>query len=276
MAKWSSKSSTKDKKSDLKMIGSNLNFTVKESYKRLRTNLDFALADVQGCRVIGLTSSIRGEGKSITSINLAYTLAEAGLRVILIEGDMRLPTLARKLRLVSRKGLSNVCADSVSVKDVIQCYKSSGKEQLKVEFDILTAGTIPPNPSELLSSQKMEEVFEELRSSYDYLIVDLPPVIAVTDALVASRLLDGVVFVIRHDYSEKGALAEAMRQMSFSNIRVLGCVFNCSNEDKDGYLSRYRYKYGKGYYRSGYKNYGYSNAANETAASEANDQGKHA
>ena len=262
MAERSSKSSTKNKKTDLKMIGPNLNFTVKESYKRLRTNLDFALADVQGCRVIGLTSSIHGEGKSLTSINLAYTLSEAGLRVILIEGDMRLPTLARKLHLASKKGLSNVCADSVSVKDVIQCYKSSEKEQLKVEFDILTAGTIPPNPSELLSSQKMEEVFDELKASYDYLIVDLPPVIAVTDALVASKLLHGVVFVIRHDYSEKGALAEAMRQMSFSNIRVLGCVFNCSNEDKEGYLSRYRYKYGRGYYRSGYKSYGYSNAPN--------------
>lgn len=247
----------------LRMIGPNLNFAAKEAYKRLRANLIFSLSNVEGCRVIGVTSAMRGEGKSLTSVNLTYTLAEAGHRVLLVEGDMRLPTLAYKLRLSSKRGLSDLFSEDVKTQDLIQHHEMVGKagksgsdSGVVVGFDLLVAGTIPPNPSELLGSEKMQAVFGELKELYDYIVVDLPPVIAVSDALVASDLLDGLVFVVRHDYSEKGAVMEAMRQVDFSDAHVLGFVFNAVNEQKEGYAGKYRYRYGHKYYR-GYRHYGY-------------------
>ena len=215
--------------------------------------------------MVGVTSSMRGEGKSLSSINIAYSLAQAGHRVLMVEGDMRLPSLAYKMRLPQKKGLSDLVSTNMNLADLIQTFemteKQSDKVETKVRFDLLVAGTIPPNPSELLGSQKMQALFEELKQSYDYVILDLPPVIAVSDALVASPLLDGMIFVVRHDYSEKGAIMEAMRQMDFAGAHVLGFVFNCVSEAKDGYIGRYRYRYGKKYYRGSYYRYGYSRSS---------------
>jgi len=234
------------------MIGPNMNFASSEAYKLLRTNLLFSFSGSSECRVIGITSSFSSEGKSLTSINLTYTLAVAKKSVLLIEGDMRLPTMNKRLSLKSSPGLSNMLVGMNTAAEAIQTYTAADDENVTVSMDVLVSGDIPPNPSELLGSERMQSVLEVLRQHYDFIILDLPPVTAVTDALVASKLVDGMVVVVRSDHAVRGALAETIRQLRLVETRILGFVFNGAQESGGGY---YR---GKGYYKKHYKyNYYY-------------------
>ena len=223
-----------------KMIGENLNFAASEAYKLLRTNLTFSFTDEDTKRVIGVTSSMKGEGKSLTSINLAYTIAETGKKVLLMECDLRLPNIAKRLNLESTPGLSNLLVGLNTASQVIQ------KGVLQTELDVIVAGDVPPNASELLESSRMQYALEKLSEYYDYVILDLPPVTAVADALVASKLASGMVIVVRQDYATKEALAETMRQMRYANARVLGFVMNGVVDSELPYQKRY-YKYGYEY-----------------------------
>lgn len=223
-----------------KMIGENLNFAASEAYKLLRTNLTFSFTDEDTKRVIGVTSSMKGEGKSLTSINLAYTIAETGKKVLLMECDLRLPNIAKRLNLESTPGLSNLLVGLNTANQVIQ------KGVLQTELDVIVAGDVPPNASELLESSRMQYALEKLSEYYDYVILDLPPVTAVADALVASKLASGMVIVVRQDYATKAALAETMRQMRYANARVLGFVMNGVVDSELPYQKRY-YKYGYEY-----------------------------
>lgn len=246
-------SETETRTTDRSRIGKALNFASREAYKHLRTNLDFSLADVSGCRCVGLTSPMRGDGKSLTSINLGYSLAEDGYKVILVEGDLRIPSLGKKLGFKQEKGLSNILSEDGPITSVKPSCIYQDREGY---FDIMTAGDIPPNPQELLGSARMVEFVEFLKKIYDYVILDLPPVTVVADALVASKVLDGMLLIIRHNHSEKGALSEAVRSMEFAGIRICGFVFNAADNDDTGYTKRYKYRYR--YYRTGYrKDYGY-------------------
>lgn len=227
-----------------KTIGKNLSFGAAEAYKLLRTNLVFSMADEEGCRVIGVTSALRGEGKSTTSINLAYSLAQTGKRVLLLEADMRIPVMASILRLDETPGLSHVLAGINSLNEAVH--------QLPMlrNVSILPAGEIPPNPSELLSSKRMELVLEALVSVFEYIIIDLPPVNAVSDGLAISRLLSGMIMVVRQDYCDQQALAEAMQRMELLEIKVLGFVFNgaeSAEKRHKKYGNRGYYKQGQGY-----------------------------
>lgn len=228
------------------MLGDRLSFAASEAYKLLRTNLTFALPDEQGCRVVGVTSATRGEGKSTTSINLAYTIAETGQRVLLVEADMRRPNLARRLAIDPAPGLSNLLAGLCREQDVVQDVGLL--ENLKV----ITSGDVPPNPSELLGSQRMGAALSTLSQSFDFIIFDLPPVNAVSDGLVISKLIQGMIVVVRQDYSDRQELAAALRQLEYLHIKVLGFVMT------HGTASGGRYgRYGKyGRYGS-YGSYGY-------------------
>ena len=237
-----------DHGNDIKVIGHALNFASREAYKQLRTNLDFSLSEVEGCRCIGITSPMRGDGKSLTAINLSFSLAEDGYKVLLIEGDMRIPTIARKINIDQKTGLSNILS-STDPFDSLEILSIGDDDN--DSFNLLIAGSIPPNPQELLGSKRMAEMMEYLKRIYDYIIVDLPPVTAVADALVASKILEGMLLVIRHDHTERGALSESIRQIEFSGIRILGFVFNAANNDDSGYSRRYKYRYRR------YKNYHY-------------------
>lgn len=234
------KNSFQDQK---RILGKRLSFAASEAYKLLRTNLMFSMADEGKCKVIGVTSALQGEGKSTTSINTAYTLAETGKKVLLIEGDMRLPVAAKLLQLKTEFGLSHVLAGICEPKDAI-----SVSVALK-NLNVLAAGEIPPNPSELLTSERMKSLITGLSEIYDYIIIDLPPITVVSDGLAISDLLSGMIIVVRQDYCDQRSLAETMRQMEFLNVKVLGFVMNCSEVSKKSYK-----KYGKGY---GY-GYGYS------------------
>ena len=228
------------------MIASNMNFAASEAYKLLRTNLMFSFSGSEECRIIGMTSSFRGEGKSLTSINLAYTLAEAKKKVLLIEGDMRLPTMSQRLRLRATPGLSNLLVGISSLGETIQSFDVMVEEDVTISIDVLVSGDIPPNPSELLGSERMLKLLEALRKHYEYIVFDLPPVTAVTDALVASKLVDGMVIVVRNNHAVRGALAETIRQLKLVDAKILGFAFNGATESGSGY-----YK-GKNYYKKNY------------------------
>lgn len=230
------------------MLGSNLSFAASEAYKLLRTNLMFSMADGGECKVIGVTSALRGEGKSTTSMNLAYTLAESGKKVLLIEGDMRIPVVAKTLEINAVPGLSAVLAGLNKAEDAV---KPAG---IVANLDIMPAGEIPPNPSELLSSNKMKQTVEELEKKYDFIVLDLPPVNAVSDALAVSGLLSGMIVVVRQNYCDQQALSYAMRQLEFMQVKLLGFVMNYSEPSGGRYKKYYsRYKYGYKYSRYYYK-----------------------
>lgn len=233
------------------MIGKSMSFAAAEAYKLLRTNLMFSLPAESKCRIIGMTSSFRSEGKSLTSINLAYSLAESRKKVLLIEGDMRIPTLAKRLRLSAYPGLSNLMAGLNSVSDTINVYQTEVEPEVFISFDVITSGNVPPNPSELLGSERMLTLLGKLRERYDYIILDLPPVTAVTDALVVSKLVDGMVVVVRNNHAIRGALAETIRQLRLVDTRILGFVFNGGVESSSRYYKGKYYK-GKYYYKGAY------------------------
>ena len=183
------------------MIGPHLNFAASEAYKLLRTNLLFSFPAEEKCHVIGITSTFQGEGKSLTSINLAYTMAEANSRVLLIEGDMRIPNFSTRLNLKKTPGLSNLLAGLDSISDAIQriAFRRSSADPIK--FDVITAGSIPPNPSELMASSVMSILLRGLEQRYDYIVIDTPPVNVVSDALGIANHIGGFVIVAKYRYT---------------------------------------------------------------------------
>lgn len=218
----------------------NLEFTAIEQYKILRTNLDFTLPEDVKCPIIGVTSSMRGEGKSTTAVNLSYVLAEKGSPVILIDGDLRIPSIAKKMRIDSSPGLTDLLMGHGA-------HMPDFRSALLDNWFILPSGDIPPNPSELLGSRRMEYILNSLRESFDYIIIDLPPVNIVTDALSIASLITGMVVVVREDYTEKKELERCFRQLQLSNVNVLGCILNESKNDGGSYKKYRKHKYYKYY-----------------------------
>lgn len=221
------------------IIGKNMTFELSEAFKLLRTNIAFSLPDDNVCRVIGIVGAVRGVGKSFVAANLAYSFAGADKKVLLIDGDLRMPTIAEKTGLAPTPGLSNylagVGADSV---DAIT-------QKFVENMDVITAGNIPPNPSELLGSEKMRTLLNKLKEKYDYIIFDLPPTVVVSDALVVSKLVNGFLLVVRQNIDEKKCVQEMMRQFEFVHAKVLGFVFNAY---QNGGLHYGKYKKNR-YYR---------------------------
>lgn len=244
-----------------KLLGNHLNFAASEAYKLLRTNLMFALPDSDGCRVVGVTSALRGEGKSTTSVNTAYAIAQTGQRVLLIEADMRLPNAAQRLSLHPTPGLSDLLAGLCSADEAVQ---SSG---MLDNLHIIAAGSIPPNPMELLGSDRMSHLLNALRQSYDFIIFDLPPVNAVADGLVISRLVQGMIMVVRQDYCDRRAIADAVGRLQYLNVKILGFVMTYSQNNKKSY-GQHKYGYGYGYGKYGHSprsGYGYGYGSGKTS-----------
>ncbi len=225
-----------------KTLHKNLEFTAVEQYKLLRTNLSFTLPENEKCPIIGITSAMRGEGKSTTAVNLAYVIAESGKKVLLIDGDMRIPSIAKKMGIENAFGLTDLLkgAGSIQMND----FKYAEFNNLY----IMPSGALPPNPSELLGSARMKNILKSFSESFDCIILDLPPVNLVSDALAVSKYISGMVVVIRADYSEKRELENCFRQLRLSDVNVLGCVVN---DYKGGRSSYGKYKR---YYK--YKTYG--------------------
>ena len=183
-----------------------------------------------------------GEDKSLTVINLAYSIAESGRKVILVECDLRLPTLRKKLNLPRSTGLSNILAGINSEKATLH------SDVLIKGLDFVQAGDIPPNPSELLGSKAFTNLIDTLADNYDVILLDLPPIGKVSDALVVSRCTDGLVIVVRNDYTNASELDYTLRQCELVDAKVLGFVYNGSGAKskkyKYGYGNKYAYGYG--------------------------------
>lgn len=226
---------------DRKTLHRNLEFTATEQYKLIRTNLDFTLPENEKCPVIGVTSSMRGEGKSTTAVNLSYVFAEKGSKVLLIDADLRIPSIAKKLDIESAPGLADLLKGKGAQISEFQTY-------LLPNWCILPSGDIPPNPSELLGSTRMEKLLNQLRGIFDYIIIDLPPVNLVSDAVSISSLISGMIVVIREEYTEKKELERCVRQLRLSNVNVLGCVMNEAKSGGGSYRKYKKYRYYK-YYR---------------------------
>lgn len=232
------------------ILTSTSNFYTREAYKTLRTNVNFALADTDGCKVILVTSAMQSEGKSLTALNLAISIAQTEAKVLIVDCDLRRPKLHRLLDASANIGLSDLLIDPQKLTKMVLKHESLG-------ISVILSGDIPPNPSELLASVKMKALLMALRSKYDYIILDTPPVGMVTDAVVLAPMTDGVLFVVKAEQSERGTVLHAMEQMEYAKAKVLGFVFNGMNPDSGSGYGKYRYsKYGR--YGYGYKRYGYS------------------
>lgn len=210
-------------------------FHVQEAYKALRTNVRFSLSG-NGCRKLCITSCSSGEGKSITILNLAISFAQTGQKVLLIDGDMRRPSLAKLLIEKPAPGLSNYLAGLNSADDVI-------RPQVYSNLDVILSGEIPPNPSELLGSDNMQKLLETMSGRYDYILVDLPPVGVVADACVIANELDGVLFLVRQNSTERDAVANSVKQLELSGAKLLGFVLNGAQSDSKTYDDKYQYSY---------------------------------
>lgn len=232
------------------LVGHGISFSAAEAYKLLRTKLQFSFADDNNCRVISVSSALTGEGKSLSSVNLAYALSQLDKRVLLIDCDMRRPSLSVKLPIAKAPGLSNYLS-GLSGKDSL--IQSCGIENEENAFRVIAAGRNPPNPVELLSSARMSKLLASLREEYDYIILDLPPVGEVSDALAVAKKTDGMLMVVRQNYCTRTALAAAIRQFTFVEARILGIVYNCTTESGG--------TYGKKYYRRYHRRYEGSYAA---------------
>ena len=236
----------------------NLSFAAAEAYKLLRTNLLFSTPE-KPCRIVGVTSSMRGEGKSTTAANIAYTIAQSGKRVLLIDADMRLPTAHNKIGVKASPGLSNLLAGLSREKNAIQV------SPYYENWYVLAAGDIPPNPSELLGSQRMEALLKSLSEIFDYIIIDLPPIDIVADALVISPWTDGLVVVVRQNYTSRRALDECMYQIRKIGAKFLGFIMTDVSAEKGSYGKYGKYKkYGYGY------DYGYD-AVNGSGGNRKSD-----
>lgn len=218
----------------VQVVGRDISFPAQEAYKLLRTKLQFSFADESNCRVIGICSALPGEGKSLSSVNLAYSVSQLGKRVLLIDCDMRCSSISRKLPVSQNHGLSDFLSGQSSASNLIQACGLKDDERA---FHVISSGRTPPNPVELLSSQRMEKMLEYLRSKYDYIILDLPPVGEVSDALAVAKQIDGVVLVVRQNFCDRTALTEAVRQFEFLDARILGVVFNCTVEESNVYAN---------------------------------------
>lgn len=251
--------------SELAFIGNNLSFAASEAYKMLATKVQFSFADDQDSHVLCVSSSLPGEGKSLSSINLAVSLSQLNKKVLLVDCDLRKPSVAKKFGIGLEPGLSNYLVRQKDINDVIRKLKLDGD----ILLDVITAGDIPPNPVELISSDRMSRLIDGLRKAYDVVVIDLPPIKEVSDAMVVSQMADGLILVARENYCDRVLLSSAVKQFEFINTKILGIVLNCSHEQEEGnlkYGKRYGYGYGYGK-RHGYgtsygESYGHSKSSN--------------
>ncbi|MGP5709256.1 polysaccharide biosynthesis tyrosine autokinase [Brachybacterium alimentarium] len=205
-----------------------------EAYRGLRTNLQF-MGLTGDSRSVLFTSSLPGEGKTSSAINLAHVVAQAGNRVLLVDADLRRPSIAKYLGLESGAGLTTVLSGRADLGDVTQPLETSGLE-------VLAAGPIPPNPSELLGSKNMEAVLTVAQASYDFIVIDTAPLLAVTDAVVLSRHVGGTVVVAQSERVRRPQLAQSLEKLDAVDARLLGIVLNRVHGGSRGSYS-YSYSY---------------------------------
>ncbi len=229
-----------------------LKFRIEEAYKTIRANIMFSVVK-KGCKIIVVSSSAPNEGKTTTTVNLAVTIAQADQRVLLIDGDLRKPKIHHYFSVPNSPGLTNYLGEIISGKraDFFSTVHATEFENLS----ILTSGSIPPNPAELLGSDLMTGFLEDVSRDFDYIIIDTPPINVVSDALPLIRESDGVVLIVRSNQSTHPELQRALSSLEFIDAKILGFVVNFVESKANKYYSKG--SYGNYYGRYGYRGYGY-------------------
>lgn len=207
-----------------------------EAYRQVRTNLQYLDVDHPASTIV-ITSSLPGEGKTTVAVNLALVLAQSGARVALIEADLRRPRVTRYLGLISGAGLSNVLAGNARYDELTQPYEDG-------RLTVLAAGPMPPNPSEMLGSRQMRALLADIRQDNDYVIIDAPPLLPVTDAAVLSVAADGAIIVARHGVTTRAQLHQAAGNLHRIEAKLLGVMLNrVPAKAAEGYGYGYSYAY---------------------------------
>ncbi|MFC4775854.1 CpsD/CapB family tyrosine-protein kinase [Paenibacillus sp. GCM10023252] len=191
---------------------------ISEAYRTLRTNLQYAQTEAP-LQLLMVTSANSKEGKTTTLMNLAVTYAQSELKVLLVDADMRKPTAHHTFGLSNRTGLSHLLSGQASFGDTVQHSRIHG-------LDVVTSGPIPPNPSELLGSSRMDSLLTSLRQKYDMVLIDTPPVLAVSDAQVVSVRCDGVLLVVNARSAKRQQAVKARNALEFVNARIVGVALN--------------------------------------------------
>lgn len=204
-----------------------------EAYKTLRTNIQFCQANTE-IKTLVVTSSCPNEGKSTTVFNLGNTFAESGRKVLIIDCDLRKPTLHKLYNIPGEKGLTNLLAGQVDITEVLIKSRFPG-------VDFISCGTVPPNPSELLNSKRMEFYLDRFREVYDYIIIDTPPIGIVTDAQILAGKCDGTLLVVASGQVDKRKLLEAKSLLDKVGANILGSILTKAKVEKTGYDHYYRY-----------------------------------
>ncbi len=205
---------------------------IAESFRTLKINMQYSSLD-KNYQVIVVTSSNLGEGKTFIASNLALSLSQGNKRVILIDCDFRKPNIHRKFKLPNTLGLSEILAGEGVIHLLIRKYNSN--------LDIITSGHILPNPAEALESEKMDTFIEALRSEYDYIILDTPPILLVSDPQILATKADGTILVAKYGKTNKDEIKESYRMLKNINVNVIGTVLNGIKMDS----KKYFYKYNK-------------------------------
>ncbi|MBM6615849.1 CpsD/CapB family tyrosine-protein kinase [Desemzia sp. RIT804] len=192
---------------------------ISEEFRTLRTNIQFSMVDKKFTTLM-FTSASPGEGKTTVASNVAVVFASQGKKVLLVDADMRNPSVHQQFNLLNHKGLTNLLTEEkVNIQDIVQ-------QTVVKDLFVLTCGIIPPNPSELLASNKMDQLMDKLTNYFDLILFDLPPILAVTDAQVMANKTDGTIFVIRNGVAEKNNLYKAKELLEHVHANVIGVVYN--------------------------------------------------
>lgn len=224
-----------------------LKFRVEEAYKSIRTNIMLSVMK-KGCKIIVVSSSMANEGKTTTTTNLAISISQADQRVLLIDGDLRKPKVHHYFSIPNAPGLTNYLGASVNsrVAQKVDLFSIIHPTEYK-NLCVITSGSIPPNPGEMLGSEPMADFLKEVSEHFDYIIIDTPPINVVSDALPVIRESDGVVMVVRANASTHPELQKALDALKFIDAKILGFVVNYESEKRSKY----------GYYKYGYSDYTY-------------------
>lgn len=219
-------------------------FAIKEAYVKLRTGLLFCMTKdgKRQCRTFAVTSANPGDGKSVTSANIAISFAMLGKKTLLIDCDLRKPMQRKMWGIDSKRGICDFLAG------IGDCEVFTEKS---IPLSVICTGTLPPNPSELLSSEKMKALVEYLSEQYEYIVIDTPPINTVADAQIVSRLVDGMVVVTKSGKTSSDEVRCAIEAINQAGGNMCGTVLNCVN--LKSLKSSYRYKYSKYGYKYSYK-----------------------
>lgn len=224
-----------------------LKFRVEEAYKSIRTNIMLSVMK-KGCKIIVVSSSMANEGKTTTTTNLAISISQADQRVLLIDGDLRKPKVHHYFSIPNAPGLTNYLGASVNSRAAqkVDLFSIIHPTEYK-NLCVITSGSVPPNPGEMLGSEPMADFLKEVSEHFDYIIIDTPPINVVSDALPVIRESDGVVMVVRANASTHPELQKALDALKFIDAKILGFVVNYESEKRSKY----------GYYKYGYSDYTY-------------------